>query len=145
MAEQGQLRWRIVDLQRGLDPCVIRQAVNDFYPEAHTEVEPLAGPSFTSPFYRYTMTFEQVADPLLPIVYVETFTQADPLVHLAQEMGVVGPGERVIFTLFMADRATFVYDQLEQLLTVMAMNARSPFSTRCFSSTIKCWVSTLAL
>ncbi len=118
VAEQGQLRWRIVDLRRGLDPGVIRQAVNDFYPEAHIEVGPVPRRSFTSPFYRYTMAFQQVAEPLFPIVYVETFTQADPLVHLAQEMSMVGPGERVIFTLFVADRATFVYDQLEQLLTV---------------------------
>lgn len=126
VAEPGQLSWRIVDLRRGLDPSVIQQAVNDFYPDAHVEVSPVSRQSPALPFYRYVMAFEQLWEPLLPIAYVDMFTQGDPLVHLTHEMCALKPGERVTYTLFVADSASYIYDQVRELLTVE--QPQNPFS-----------------
>lgn len=126
VAEPGRLSWRIVDLRCGLDPSVIQQAVTDFYPDAHIEVSPVPRQSFALPFYRYVMAFKQLWEPLFPIAYVDSFTQGDPLVPLAREMCALKPEERVTYTLFVADHALYVYDQIEQLLTVK--RTLDPFS-----------------
>jgi hypothetical protein len=118
VAENGHVSWRILDLRRKLDPSVIHQTVLNFYPDAQIEVGGVPTNGFAGPFYRYVMAFEQMADPLLPIAYVEELKPLDPLVNLTQEISGLAPGERIIYTLFVADPAGFVYDQAENLLTV---------------------------
>ncbi len=117
VANDSSVSWRILDLRRDLDPAVIREAVQAFYPEAQVEVNELLQEAFNVPFYCYVMAFEPIADPLLPITYVDALKQVDPLVNLTQEMSNLEPGERMAYTVFVADPARFVYDQVDDLLT----------------------------
>lgn len=118
VAEHGQLSWRILDLRRGLDPSVLQQTVHAFYPAADIREGPLERESFTEPFYRYVMGFRQLTEPLFPLKYAEQLSQGDPLVPLTQEMSELRPGERLIYTVVIADYARFVYDQWQDLVSV---------------------------
>lgn len=117
-AEPEQIAWRILDLRRGLDASVMKQTVYAFYPGAEVHESQLEPEEFKRPFYRSVMGFKQVTDPVFPIAYVDRFKDADPLASITHELSQLRPGERVTYTLFVADVAGFVYDQVENLLSV---------------------------
>ena len=118
VAENGWVSWQILDLRRNLHPDVIKQAVHAFYPQADIEEKRVTWEEFRGPFFRYVMPFEQFSEPLFPIAYAEDLTRFDPLVNLSQELSDLRPGERVVYTVFVADLARFAYEQMERLLTV---------------------------
>lgn len=117
VAEPEALTWRILDHRRGLDPAVMQQVVYAFYPDAEVEEVALTAHSFDGPFYRFVLSFEPTSEPVFPIAYVDGFTHFDPLASLTQELSHLQPGERVIYTLFVADSARFLYQQAQNLLT----------------------------
>lgn len=117
LAEPDSLTWRILDHRRRLDPSVMKQTICAFYPDAEVEEAEFASAPFEDAFCRYIMSFEQTAEPVFPIAYVETFKQLDPLANLTQELSHLQQGERVTYTLFVADSARFLYQQAENLLT----------------------------
>ncbi len=117
IGEEGRIVWRMVDLRRAADPAVITQTVHAFYPAAEVSVQGYTEPEFGEPFYRYVMSFEQATNFLAPIREVHDLAHFDPLTHLVQEMSVLLPGERITYTLLVADVATFVYDQVDDLLS----------------------------
>lgn len=118
IAEKGGLSWRILDLRMGADPTIIKQAIHAFYPNAEIVVSDVAQDVFTGPFYRYVAAYRQSTDFIFPILKVEELVKFDPLVNLTHEMSNLEPGERVVYTLFVADYAKYVYDQAETLMTV---------------------------
>lgn len=118
VAEDGKVMWRILDLRRGFEPNGVVQTIHAFYPDAEVQVSGIVAEPFTKPFYRYVMAFEQSMDFIGPIQYVEQLTKFDPLMSITQEMSGLYAGERVIYTLFVADPARFVYDQAQNLMSV---------------------------
>jgi len=117
VAEKGHIIWRIVDLRQLVDPLIVKQAIHAFYPDAEITEGRFSFSDLKTPFYRYITAFCQEANFILPILKVEELNQFDPLVNITQEMSVLEPGEQIVYTLFVADCAKFVYDQAEYLLT----------------------------
>lgn len=117
VAEAGQIAWQIVDLRLNLEPSALTQAVHASYPDAEIKVEPLVRDEFKEPFHRYVLRFKQAEDFVGPIRYVTDIQDVDPLVAITQEMSSLGPGERIIYTLFVSGFADFAYEQGEKLVT----------------------------
>lgn len=118
VAEDGSVSWRILDVRGHMEPSVIHNVVHAFYPEAIIEQGPVHEFPFAEPFYRYLMAFKHSGSFLFPIRYPESLKHGDPLDNLTYEMGAIRPGERIVYTLFVAGPALAVYQQAEQRLTM---------------------------
>ena len=116
VGESGQISWRIMDLRCGLQPSVMQQAIRSFYPEAEIIREPVKSADFGKPFFRYVMGFSQPGEPMFPLKYAQK--QTDPLVQITQEISDLQEGEQIVYTLFVADLARFVFDQIKNVLSV---------------------------
>jgi hypothetical protein len=117
VAECDRITWRILDWQGGIEPSVIRQAVQAFYPDAEVSHSTVSEPEFDEPFYRLTRGVYQEQPFINPITYVSDCSKVDPLVNLVQEMNGLAPGEQVTYTLAVTEPARFVYQQAQDVLT----------------------------
>ena len=122
VVERGHMHWQIIDHRAGVQPAVVRQAVQAFYPDAKVSVDDLPEAEVSEPFHRYTLFFEQTDALFKPISYPADIAKADPLVNLTQEINTLGKGERVTYTLIAADPALYIYHQALRVLTIEAGN-----------------------
>ena len=118
VAEHGQIAWRLLDLRAATHADIIQSAVNAIYPEAEVNLVEVQQASGAPPFSRYIQPFQELnIDLPFPSMRVQELKDFDPLNSLTHEMSNLREGERVIYTLVVADDARFVYDQLEDLIT----------------------------
>jgi hypothetical protein len=110
--------WEIVDFRVGANPAVIEQAVSNYFPDAEVDHKPLAAPAFQAPFFRYVIQFVQGEQFIFPLRYVEHIARLDPLIALVQQMNNVRAGERVVYTLHVANPAIFAPTQAEDMLSM---------------------------
>lgn len=134
VAENGGIYWRIVDFDGNIETGVVRQAIIAFYPDAEVMVSGVPAVTFEHTFYRFTQTFQQSLDFIMPIQYVDALAKFDPLVPLASEMCHLRPGERITYTLVVTEPAQFVYDQAERVLTIKP--PPNPFDMASWSAAV---------
>lgn len=117
-ATPGKIEWRVYDLRRGLEPDAIKQAVWTYYPEADILYNRIRMNREWNeePFYRYLMHFDQPLEFFRPIKRATDLKEFDPLHVITQEMSGLRAGERAIYTLYVAGRASFAYNQGEKML-----------------------------
>lgn len=110
-ATQEQVRWRILDLRCNANPQELTTAIESFYPQveivASEETQSLDFPLL----YRFIMHFEHLNDFYAPMKRASDLKLSDPLIAMTQEMSALQPGERIVFSLYVADYARFAREQ----------------------------------
>jgi|GEM_PF-936722 len=124
-AQPRQIAWHVLDLRHVAEPTAMLDIIDTFYPTALVETSPLRKTSPKEPFFRTILSFEHMTHFFMPMKGVEDTKAADPIASLVQELSTLRPGERVVYTLYVADFARFVYEQGLGMLTTQV--PQNPF------------------
>ena len=116
VATHDQLYWRILDLRCDAEPSALQTVIVSFYPQAEVTWCDDAPTSGDGVFYRHVMHFQHQNDFFQPMKHVEELKQYDPLIALTAEMGALQPGERIVYSLYVADYARFAREQMLNFL-----------------------------
>ena len=111
VATHEQLDWRILDLRCNADPNDLTVAIQSFYPQAEVVVSDAPSQQNNAPVFRYVMQFRHLRDFFQPMKRADDLRQSDPLIALTQEMSALLPGERIVYSLYVADYARFAHEQ----------------------------------
>ena len=110
-ATHDAIHWQIVDLRCNAEPEEVKAVIQSYYPQAEitwTDDVVVQGDPL---FWRHTMHFQHIVDFYSPMKRAEDLKQSDPLVAMTQEMATLQPGERIIYSLYVADYARFAHEQ----------------------------------
>ncbi|MBE7512751.1 MAG: DUF87 domain-containing protein [Anaerolineales bacterium] len=119
MATTDTMVWQVLDFDSG-DAHALENAIRASYPEINVEVEEFGAGELPDeyPISRIVLKYQQMMETFLaPIVYANDITSPDPLSHIAEIMGNLRQGERIMYYLFVWGGAPEAYKQGEKHLT----------------------------
>ncbi|MBA3870271.1 MAG: type IV secretion system DNA-binding domain-containing protein [Anaerolineae bacterium] len=119
VATRNAMWWQVIDMY-GREHNAIESAIRASYPDAAIEMSAFGEGELANcyPLYRIVLKYQQVAETFLaPIVYADDIKSPDPLSHLAEIMGNLHDGERIIYTILVTGSAPEAYKKGEKHLT----------------------------